>query len=356
MLTFFFLVTMDETVQQHYAVSDDDDVDKESGESESELSSVASSIVGGGAVVAQQEEEEEPTSLSSIVCEPVHPRIRREIMELPTDELSKVAADLAGISMRENNNNTEFFPCAVVEKLGELVEELSLIPDEEKEVYNFVSSIDLLKIGGPEEYLNAEFLLKFLRCEDFNAKKAAQRLVRHFEKKMELFGDGVLHRDIKLSDLSDDELVFLQTGCFQILPSLDRANRVVWFGRHSEYKHKSSRNMMRMVWYMCMATSEIPESQLNGVAVISYEINNAAPKENDYDENRQRIETFECVPLKLCAAHLCFDGSSKFWQTLYDVIVNLVSPFLRMRICYHTGEFCKCTMQCFVYSNVNMSF
>jgi hypothetical protein len=58
-------------------------------------------------------------------------------------------------------------------------------------------------------------------------EQAAERMVRHFDEKLKLFGDDLLSRDIQLSDLEDSELETLQRGAVQLLPLRDRADRTV---------------------------------------------------------------------------------------------------------------------------------
>ena len=70
--------------------------------------------------------------------------------------------------------------------------------------------------------------LKFLRCDGFNAEKAANRLVKHFELKRELFGNGCLGRDVILNDLDKDDMQCLKVGAYQLLPCRDCAGRAVF--------------------------------------------------------------------------------------------------------------------------------
>ena len=80
---------------------------------------------------------------------------------------------------------------------------------------------------NPNYVCSRQFRLQFLRCESFEPKNAAKRLVLHFEKKQELFGgDGdVLGRDVRLSDLSQEDYFTLESGALQILPTRDIGGR-----------------------------------------------------------------------------------------------------------------------------------
>jgi hypothetical protein len=73
------------------------------------------------------------------------------------------------------------------------------------------------------------FRLRFLRSTEFDAPKAAQKLVDHFDFKMGLFGQEKLAQNITLDDLDENDLIYLRSGAIQILPAVDRAGRPIFF-------------------------------------------------------------------------------------------------------------------------------
>jgi hypothetical protein len=66
-----------------------------------------------------------------------------------------------------------------------------------------------------------------LRADDYDPYKAALRLVRHFESKLNLFGEELLCKDITQDDLDEETLKCLYSGWIQDLPVRDMAGRVV---------------------------------------------------------------------------------------------------------------------------------
>ena len=83
------------------------------------------------------------------------------------------------------------------------------------------------KIGGGT-YVNTDtFRLIFLRCEIFNTKKAAVRIIAFLELSYEFCGEFSLYRTILLSDFDSKGLKLLKTGVVQILPGRDRSGRRV---------------------------------------------------------------------------------------------------------------------------------
>ena len=118
----------------------------------------------------------------------------------------------------------------------------------------------------------------FLRSELFHPKKAAKKMVKHFDLKKKLFGcpdqtsnvtatninnnniDGknngrkeavhVLARSILMSDLNDDDMKVLESGFMQILPKPDAAGRgVIVFSPHPLNLKEYFNPMVRVVRY-----------------------------------------------------------------------------------------------------------
>lgn len=80
----------------------------------------------------------------------------------------------------------------------------------------------------PYSFIDDEnFRLRFLRCEFFDAEKAAIRFVNYLNISYELFGSVALKRPVRISDLSKAEVRFARKGYLQILPYRDRAGRCV---------------------------------------------------------------------------------------------------------------------------------
>ena len=104
--------------------------------------------------------------------------------------------------------------------------ELSQI--EVKPAYNKAQVMHLSGDGGHGHcaYVDSdEFQLRFLRCELFDTKKAAARMVKYLNLVYENFGPKALTRSIMLSDLTKEEMSFMRSGDYQLLPYRDRSGR-----------------------------------------------------------------------------------------------------------------------------------
>ena len=107
------------------------------------------------------------------------------------------------------------------------------------------AAFDLARLLS-SDYINSDYyMLLFLRSNSFNIKSAAQMLVRHFQKKLELFGPTMLVRSIALPDLSADDQASLSSGGVLILPEKDPAGRPIFVIFYSRVSYKERLNLVR---------------------------------------------------------------------------------------------------------------
>ena len=89
----------------------------------------------------------------------------------------------------------------------------------------------------PTSYMNTpNFRLRFLRCERYDCRKAAERLVRYVVYMNSEWGPEALERPLRLSDLerktgksAKGVKRALKSGLVQILPFRDRSGRLIQF-------------------------------------------------------------------------------------------------------------------------------
>jgi hypothetical protein len=140
--------------------------------------------------------------------------LAKEMYQLSLDERKQALYDLHGIAEIPQED-----PEMVARALGALEEDIQNI--SKKDAYETAHSM------SPDYVRDPKFRLKFLRANKFDHKSAAQHLVAFFEAKMELFGSDKLTKDIKLKDLSDDDLSVLDTCFLQVLRGRDSAGRAI---------------------------------------------------------------------------------------------------------------------------------
>lgn len=81
---------------------------------------------------------------------------------------------------------------------------------------------------SPKYVKDRDFRLMFLRSVSFHPRNAANRLVKFFEFKLELFGINKLGKmKITQADLDEDDILALRKGRVQILSEKDASGRAV---------------------------------------------------------------------------------------------------------------------------------
>jgi hypothetical protein len=157
---------------------------------------------------------------SEISPDQVDSLVAKQMASLSMEDREKVYYDVHGVS--EEVKET---PEMVTLSLLQLELELQNPQLQHKDAYEAAKSMN------PTFVENPEFRLRFLRADSFDVPKAALRLARHFEIKLELFGIDKLARDIQQDDLDKETIDALYSGYSQTMPLRDRAGRLVtiWF-------------------------------------------------------------------------------------------------------------------------------
>ena len=174
-----------------------------------------------------------------------------EDLDLP-DADDILTQEMMNLSVKDRNDMQEEMhgvKCLAIEESPEMVEKalflLKRVIDEftpdcdkraylqsqqpPKEITEHQRILNQLEPHPQQSYANGiDFRLRFLRCDLFDVKKAAKRLLKFLDLVLELFGDYALRRPIRLSDFSKEEIRFMKYGRYQIMPNRDRAGRRVY--------------------------------------------------------------------------------------------------------------------------------
>jgi hypothetical protein len=155
--------------------------------------------------------------------------------------------------------------------------------------------------------------------------------------KQALFGDEALARDIRLSDFSKEDMLTLESGCLQLLPSRDVAGRPI-FSIAPMYRPESGSadNLVsgalqillletyglslarfsntclpqaRAMWYILTTTMKDAESQRKGVVSIMSNFGVHARKE-PLAMIAQLHRMKSGLPKKFAGVHYCFDDAA----------------------------------------------
>lgn len=168
---------------------------------------------------------------------PTQQRTARELLELDKEARELVWADMAGhgpaIHYRLNAESTELFN----DRLKQLDDQIRESESEGKAPFYLAVEQDAV-------YAERE-KIKFLRATDFDPATSADRILLHFALKRQLFGDGKVGRDIRLSDFSQDDMEALRAGPLMTMPGFDHAGRRLFFSRYKNYVYKERENLVR---------------------------------------------------------------------------------------------------------------
>jgi hypothetical protein len=140
--------------------------------------------------------------------------LAQELNDLSMKERERVYYDVHGVA-----DVIEETPVLIKQSVEEMDAELSRI--DQKQAY------DLAKFQDVNHVENKTLLLKFLRAECFDIQRAADRLVKFFQTKLDLFGQSKLTKEIRLADLDEADHRSLDSGSVQLLPHRDRAGRAL---------------------------------------------------------------------------------------------------------------------------------
>ena len=141
--------------------------------------------------------------------------LANELYHLSVEERDMINEEIHGIWHQCQNETPELLQ----NSLKQLAVELVCLPS--KQAYDASQAF-------PECYINTDdFRLIFLRCEFFDAHKAAVRMTKYLDLIHWAFGEKVLQRDVCIADLDEQTLKLLRAGPFQVLPGMDRTGRRV---------------------------------------------------------------------------------------------------------------------------------
>lgn len=130
-------------------------------------------------------------------------------------------------------------------------------------VYEMAEQMD------PSYVCSKSFRIMFLRANRYNAKDAAQNMLRFFEMKRQLFGAKKLTKDITVEDLDADDIAALKSGYLQFAGK-DSAGRVIVVNIPGLRGNKSLQNELRMRYYILMSVLE--ENPHSNVIVIMFAV------------------------------------------------------------------------------------
>jgi hypothetical protein len=159
--------------------------------------------------------------------------LAKEMNELSVQEREKVLDDIHGVA-QAHEETPEF----VASCLEELDARISQIPKVKRRAHSRALFFK------PTIQNDAKFKLMFLRADVYDAEKAAKRMIKYYEDKLELFGEEKLAKDITLDDLTEEDMDVYSTGWCLELPHKDQVGRPIWFFDLTRYDFDRPNSMV----------------------------------------------------------------------------------------------------------------
>jgi hypothetical protein len=143
--------------------------------------------------------------------------LAKEMQQLSLGERQEALFDIHGVAK-------------IVEETDEIIRkslaELEVFIEANKNT-EYGASYKIAEYQSPDYVKDKAFRLRFLRTDDFDAKLAACRMFRHFDLKLELFGETKVSRNITLADMDEETMECMKNGHEQWLPLRDQAGRAI---------------------------------------------------------------------------------------------------------------------------------
>ena len=259
--------------------------------------------------------------------------VSRDLLKLSMRDRNSIQEEIHGVTNHFHEETPEFLEAS----LEELSQELNRIPDHDPIKAAYLDS--QVSSNGQTYVYRPDFRLRFLRCELFDTRKAARRMLNFLNHACHLFGPKILERPIKITDLTKEDQKLLRKGYIQVLPFRDRSGRPIisWlgdFGVAEGTVQSRHRNSLYLLWTM----SEDVESQRKGATKLIWCINNFPRTFPKMENVEYGTRTLNAMPIRISAFHFCVPDHPFFhiMRSMYALIMQRSNYLFRLQ--FHVGE------------------
>lgn len=276
---------------------------------------------------------------------------KRERASLSVEDIHRIQCDLMGVGRivqgfsglglgsddnghtTDNNITASQRPISQQEQklLTALQFELDKIPSERKVAYA------LAKLKCPDELSDIK-RLGFLEHEEGNALLAAERIIRYWDFRLELFGEDRCYLPMTLTGAMHDEMLGIAGGIgYQLLPNTDAYGRGII---HSCSKNRnlskfSMKQEFKALFYYLHCMMENDDTRRKGfIQMVDGRHMSRESYSGDWPRYISMLEA--ALPIVPRAVHICYPSN-----TLYYIIMPVLSRFIpkhiRLRQNMHHG-------------------
>jgi hypothetical protein len=186
-----------------------------------------------------------------------------------------------------------------------------------------------------------DFRLKFLRADLFDVEKAAHRYLRRVECLLNYYGSYALQRPLMYDDLGKECQDAAKVGYGQILPSRDRAGRLIVVSQAPlKSKRTSMATIVKLFTYIFQTVSEDIETQKRGVIFIFTTNDDALELLSDPASKKEYSMYTEGSPVRRSCTHFCLPENNPKMNIIRAIIMMAMSREERIRTRIHKeGKF-----------------
>lgn len=275
---------------------------------------------------------------ASINPDEVELHLSRDFLKLGVQSREEISEEVHGVTCLAPEETPEMLSSS----LARLSEELELIRvkpafDRSQEIAN-----NTFPGNTGRMYINTDdFRLRFLRCELFDAKKAAERFIAYLDLLMGFWNgnEELFLRPLRLKDFSKPEMAILKAGNFQLLPYRDRSGRRVFSVIMNLAMHIDFPLTTRLIFYFMTVASESVETQRKGIVKVVYPTNTSAFTTSLPSPSERQLATKmnAAIPMRLIAFHIC-SPDTLFFKFLRAMVIITKHGNGKFRVRTHTGS------------------
>jgi len=183
------------------------------------------------------------------------------------------------------------------------------------------------------------FRLRFLRTEHFDAQAAAQRFMKFFDLKLDVWGEEKLGKKITLADFDENDMATLEHGHMQLLPIRDHVGRRILFNNLNHLRYQDGVNQLRTLWYLAAIANEDEDTQKKGLVFIMYKVGEEKGLRPCRSLLWRGVSAHRSFPARLSGMHVCFGRQSLPFVRLLKYAMEFTASH-RVRV--HEGSQIEC--------------
>lgn len=234
--------------------------------------------------------------------------LSKELLQLSVEDRNDLQEEIHGVRCLAPEETPRFLE----DSLRKLAIEIDdVIPGPQKRAY--LQSQDR---PASAAFINdRDFRLRFLRCELFDYRKAAIRMVRVCDCLLKLFGRYALERHILLSDFTNEELKVIRKGRVQVLPFRDRSGRriVILIPGAGSLKEKASIDQtkvrdlqVKIFLYVSYVLGRDVDTQRRGIVfLVWFDAMLESTIKHDVSRIREGVKSHQISFIRASALHIC---------------------------------------------------